>query len=146
MTRSSSWLKQNAVPRIMPTFWPTMRMFWHCQAIRERAFQELDRAIQLNPEIPDSYCWNQATILFQLERYEEAISAIMRMKEIAPALGLLAASHAMSGNNDEARHLAQKVRAIYPDFSATRWVSSLPIRDPIIRSAYEHGLRKSGLH
>jgi DNA-binding SARP family transcriptional activator len=106
----------------------------------------LDRAIQLNPAVPDSYWWNQATIFFQLERYSEAIDAVMRMGEIAPALRLLAASHAMSGNDAEARRLAQKVRSIYPDFRAAKWVSSLPIRDPIIRSAYENGLRKSGLH
>jgi tetratricopeptide (TPR) repeat protein len=111
-----------------------------------QALSKLERAIHLNPGVPDSYWWNQATIFFQLERYGEAIDAIMRMKESAPALRLLAACHAMSDNHAEARRLAQKVRAIYPDFSAKKWVSSLPIRDPVIRSAYENGLRKSGLH
>lgn len=108
------------------------------------ALGKMQRASALNPLGPDRYRWYEGTILYQLEQYEAAISAISRMTDASPAYKLLAASWAMLGDKARARDYARKVLRIYPDFSVGKWLSMIPIRNAAVRERYEEGLRAAG--
>ncbi len=110
------------------------------------ALQKINRAIELNPLGPDRYWWTAGDVNFQLERYDDAIACMSRMRDQSPAYRLIAASWAMLGNRKEAMEYVLKAKDIHPDFSVKAWLSILPIRDPDFARRYEQGLREAGFN
>jgi tetratricopeptide (TPR) repeat protein len=108
------------------------------------ALQKIEQATALNPLGPDRYRWYEGTILYQLERYGDAIRALSLMADSTPAYKLLAASWAMLDEPAAARRYATEVRRIYPDFKVEKWLAMIPIRDAAVRQRYETGLRAAG--
>jgi adenylate cyclase len=111
----------------------------------DRSLSLLNRAMRLNPFYSDWYLWYLADALFALERYEDAISAIKRMKDPGQGHRLAAASFAHLGRIDEARVHARKVLARHPDFSIARWAEVPPEKIPERLDRLVSGLRMAGL-
>jgi adenylate cyclase len=111
----------------------------------DEALALLTRAIRLNPFHPDWYLWYLADAFFGLERYEDAISAVRRMKDPGQGHRLAAASLAHLGRIDEARSHAERVLARQPDFSVARWAEVPPEKIPERLDRLISGLRMAGL-
>jgi DNA-binding SARP family transcriptional activator/TolB-like protein len=108
------------------------------------ALMKIQAALALNPLAPDRYRWNEGTILYQLDRFPEAIDAISQMADPTPAFKLMAACWAMQGETERAQVYARKVLDIYPDFTVDKWLAMIPIRDGEQRERYRQGLRAAG--
>jgi TolB-like protein/Flp pilus assembly protein TadD len=111
----------------------------------ERAVALLERAIRLNPCHPDWYLWHLGDAQFNLARYEDAIATLSRMRDQTEAHRLLAASHALLGQLDEARQQADHVRRAHPEFSIASWRQVPPDSDASALERYFEGLRLAGL-
>ncbi len=108
------------------------------------ALQKINRAIELNPLGPDRYWWTAGDVNFHLERYDDAIACMSRMRDKSPAFRLIAASWAMLGDRKKAMEYVLRAKDIHPDFNVKAWLSILPIRDPDFARRYEQGLREAG--
>jgi adenylate cyclase len=108
-----------------------------------------DRAMVLNPYYPDVYLHFQAQAMFQLRRYEEAISILKRRLVRNPGTDvsrvLLAASYGHLGRFEEARHEWQEVFRVNPDYSLEHRRKVLPYKNPDDFELVVDGLRKAGL-
>ena len=74
----------------------------HCgelQAAREKFVS----ALALNPMPPDTYWWTGASIAFDCADYRQAIAYCEHLSDDAQVYSLLAATHALLGERDEAR-------------------------------------------
>ena len=111
----------------------------------QRAVQLLERAVRLNPCHPDWYLWQMGDVLFDLERYEDVIAALTRMRDPTGTHRLMAASQALLGNLSEARYHAEEVMRAHPDFSLERWREVPPDTDAATVQRYFEGLRLAGL-
>jgi TolB-like protein/class 3 adenylate cyclase len=116
-----------------------------CSNAPGRAVDLLQRAMRLNPYYPDFYLWNLGEALFDLERYEGVIATLNKMQDKSEAHRLLASSHALLGNMDEARHHARQVLIAHPDFSLAHWLSVPPTRNEKHLERYFEGLKLAGL-
>ncbi len=108
------------------------------------ALEKITRAIELNPLCPDQYWWAAAGTNYHLQRYRDAIRCVEHMRDKSAAFRLLAASHAMMGEFEQAQLFVQKTKEIHPDFSISAWLSIVPIRDRRYAEHYEQGLREAG--
>ena len=111
----------------------------------QRGLQLLERAMRLNPFYPDWYLWNLGEVQFDLGKYQQAIQTLSQMHDQGQGYRLLAASHALLGNQKEARHYAKQVLIEQPGFSLEHWRNIPPDRNPEPRERYLEGLRKAGL-
>lgn len=111
----------------------------------QRAIHLLQRAMRLNPYYPDWYLWNLGEVHFNLGKYDEAISTLNQMRDQSNAYRLLAASHALLGEMEKARHFAGQVLVLQPEFTLERWREVPPDRNPEPRDRYLEGLKKAGL-
>jgi adenylate cyclase len=101
--------------------------------------------MRLNPYYPDWYLWNLGEVHFNLGKYDEAISTLNQMRDQSNAYRLLAASHALLGEMEKARHFAGQVLVLQPEFTLERWREVPPDRNPEPRDRYLEGLKKAGL-
>lgn len=102
-------------------------------------------AMRLNPFYPDWYLWYLGDIYYGMGRYADVISSIEQMKDPSEGLRLLAAAHAMSGNEERARKFALKVLERQPNFSVKRWAAIQPDMDAEIQERFMMGLKNAGL-
>lgn len=109
-----------------------------------KALQKVNRAVGLNPLCPDWYWWVAGGANFHLQRYNDALDCMSRMRDPSPAYRLIAASWALLGDREKAQSFVRKTKEIHPDFSVSSWLSILPIRDPEYAKHYEQGLREAG--
>jgi TolB-like protein/Tfp pilus assembly protein PilF len=110
-----------------------------------RAVGLVTRAMRLNPFYPDVYLWFLGEAHFDLGDYEKTIGTLHRMRDISEGHRLLAASHALLGQMKEARHHAERVMAIHPEFSIEYWQTVPPDENPEPMQRFVEGLRKAGL-
>lgn len=110
----------------------------------EAAEEKIDAAIRLNPLPPDEYFWTYAGISFFRGRWEHAISQMTQMRNIDPALRLMAASAAMAGHADLARKYRLRALELQPDFTIANWITHVPQRDPADLDLYIEGLKRAG--
>ena len=61
------------------------------------------------------------------------------------SMRVLAASYALTGQDEAARRTAELVRAAFPDFSAEAWIAIVPDRDPSYSAKFLEGLKRAGL-
>ena len=111
----------------------------------ESGWEKFQRAIDLNPMAPDHYWWAGASIAFNAANYADAVELCARMENWKPAVRLLAASHALSGNMEMAREYARHMRELYPDQPAREKVNHAPLKDDSVRKRFEEGLRLAGV-
>ncbi|WP_262273070.1 adenylate/guanylate cyclase domain-containing protein [Microvirga yunnanensis] len=105
----------------------------------------VDKAIRLNPSHPDWYLWVQGGAYHQLQKYEQAIATLKRMKDATEASRLLAASYARLGAKDEALRWALLVRQKHPTFSIEDWATTQPFRNPADLEHFVEGMALAGL-
>jgi adenylate cyclase len=110
-----------------------------------RAVAMIQRAMRLNPYHPDSYLWFLGDAYFHNGNYAEAIGALKRMRDQSEAHRLFAASYALLGEQDLARHHAQEVMRVHPNFTIEHWRKVPPLQHPEDLDLYVKGLRTAGL-
>lgn len=110
----------------------------------DAAEQKIEEAIRLNPLPPDEYFWTWGGISFFRGRWEQSISQLTQMRNIDPALRLLAASAAMAGHADLARKYRLRALELQPDFTIARWISRVPQKDPADVDLYIEALKRAG--
>lgn len=116
-----------------------------CVGQPSRAVELMQRAMRLNPWRPDWYLWNYAEALFDLESYRDVIKILTQMRDPTEGQRLLAASHALIGNMEEAHHHAAAVRRAHPNFSLAEWRAITPNVDSPSQERFFEGLRLAGL-
>ncbi len=111
----------------------------------EPAVAVLERAIRLNPYHPDWYLWNLGGAYFTLDRLEEVVATLKKMRDRTEAHRLLAASYALLGRMEEARRHARALLEVHPEFSLEEWRRTVPNRESPHLERYFEGLRLAGL-
>jgi adenylate cyclase len=101
--------------------------------------------MRLNPFHPDWYLWYLGEAYFDLCNYEEAVRTLNRMDNKSEAYRLLAASHALLGQLQEARYHADQVLLAHPEFSLEHWQTVPPDRNKETVERFVEGLRRAGL-
>ncbi len=109
------------------------------------ALEAIRGAIKLNQLCPDYYLWTLGGIRFQLKEYEQAIEAVRKMRDGRTSLRLLAASHAMLDQRDEARRNAEELLQAFPAFSVKSWLKRVPNRRSEDEQHYASALLAAGL-
>jgi tetratricopeptide (TPR) repeat protein len=107
-------------------------------------FAKAIKGLSLNPMPPDDYYWVAAGASYFLGHFQEAITWIERMSDPAPAQRLLAASYAMAGDLEQARHHRKRALQLNPYFELAKWLSMLPVKEQWQKELYREGLRKAG--
>ncbi|WP_078057885.1 BTAD domain-containing putative transcriptional regulator [Rhizobium rhizosphaerae] len=111
----------------------------------ETAWEKFQSAIDLNPLAPDIYWWAGASIAFDRKDYIGAVNLCSHMNNDEPALRILTASHALSGDLDNARRCAGRLRENYPGMSARDIAALSPDRDPAANENFCNALRLAGI-
>jgi len=117
----------------------------------DEAVGRLRNVWRLNPFDPlNFYFWIVAGIAeFIAGRYDEAIAWMRKCKRANPrfiaCLRMLAASLALSGNEIDARAVAQELLAIEPSFRVSTFISWYPLQRAEDLTRLEAGLRAAGL-
>ena len=117
----------------------------------DEAMGRLQNVWRLNPFDPlNFYFWIVAGIAeFVAGRYDEAIAWMRKCKRANPrfiaCLRMLAASLALSGNEIDARAVAQELMTIEPSFRVSTFVSWYPLQRAEDLVRLEAGLRAAGL-
>jgi adenylate cyclase len=117
----------------------------------DEAMGRLQNVWRLNPFDPlNFYFWIVAGIAeFVAGRYDEAIAWMRKCKRASPrfiaCLRMLAASLALSGNENEARVVAQELMTIEPSFRVSTFVSWYPLQRAEDLTRLEAGLLAAGL-
>jgi DNA-binding SARP family transcriptional activator/TolB-like protein len=102
-------------------------------------------AVDLNPLPPDRYWWFGASIAFGREDFQTAIDLCGRLNSDEVAVGLRAASYAMAGRKEEARHWARRVREVLPDKTLADFARLSPCKHSRDMEVYLSGLRMAGV-
>jgi adenylate cyclase len=121
----------------------------HYSGRSEEALACFDQAMALNPYYPDMFLHFQAQAMFQLGRYEDAVTSLKRRLVRNPGTDvsrvLLAASYGHLGRLAEAREEWQQVFRINPEYSLEHRRKVLPYKNPSDFEREVDGLRKAGL-
>jgi adenylate cyclase len=109
------------------------------------ALANVQRAMRLNPIHPDSYLWTLGIALYHCGRYEESLTALLRMSH-PPNLvrRQVAAVYVRLGRIDEARKMAAEFLREDPTYRLERemvW----PHKNPRDLEAFVADLRRAGL-
>jgi tetratricopeptide (TPR) repeat protein len=111
----------------------------------EETLQRLDAAMMRDP-FPPRWFWRvRGSALFDLQRYEEAISAFHIPEGSYLTHAYLAAAYAMVGDLDNARRQTELALVAKPDFSVKKVGFYLPYADQATLDRYLHAMRKAGL-
>lgn len=111
----------------------------------EQALELANKALRLNPYYPDWYLWYLADIYHALDRPEDVITTVRRMRNPSEGRRLLAASYAQLGMLEEAQAQAQEVLRLHPGFTIADWSRRPPYKDPEPLHRFIEGLRRAGL-
>jgi adenylate cyclase len=112
----------------------------------EEARKWADEAISRNPHYPGWYGSVLARVHYGEGNYDKAIAVLNRLDSLRIwDHRILAASYAQLGKEEDARRHAQKILAINPSFSLTRFKAKIPYREDADRAHFLEGLAKAGL-
>lgn len=110
----------------------------------EEAEAKIVRALELNPLAPDDYYWVGGAVSFFRGRYEEGLIRLTTMRSPGPAVRMMAACAAMSGDNVAAAGYRDLAIARDPGFRVDNWTTLYPQRDKRDAEHYIHALRLAG--
>ena len=105
----------------------------------------MNKAMRLNPYYPDWYLWYLADAYNALQRPEDVIKTVQKMRDPSEGRRLLAANYAHLGMLDEAKSHAAEVLKLHPQFTIASWAQRPPYKNPDILRYYMDGLRRAGL-
>lgn len=111
----------------------------------DRAVGLLEQAIRLNPYHPDSYLWYLGDAYFHLGEYRKTIDTLLKMRDQSEGHRLMAASYALIGDLESARHQARAVIEAHPNFTIEKWRNVPPNKYPEDLEIFVEGLRLAGL-
>ena len=115
----------------------------------EKAIEAIDRAMSLSPGHPPFYNWIKGRALRLTGQYEAAIEQLSLGREgedrTLVQLVELAIAYSAAGRLDEAHIVAEQVRRVSPDFSASAWVLHPSSRDAEQQSVEFELLTRAGL-
>jgi adenylate cyclase len=113
----------------------------------EKALGYFREARSLDPFFEPSWLWPIIGVAhFMARQYDEAIAALERATEPPYWAHLyMAASHAMLGHAERARHHAAETLRLKPDFSIRRAIERQPLRRDSDRAHLLEAFRKAGL-
>ena len=77
--------------------------------------EKFERAIMLDPILPDDQWWAGASIAFDDHQYHRAIGYCSMMKNEDAALRVLTACHSLAGNYDKVKAYGRCLKEIYLD-------------------------------
>jgi tetratricopeptide (TPR) repeat protein len=109
-----------------------------------RARPHARHALSLNPLAPDDYLWKAAGCEFMLGEYQSAIDLLAGLRYQDPAFRLLAACHALLGNESAANSYRVRFMKDYPDFKVEDWGRVRPFRRAEDTERFVEGLRRAG--
>ncbi|EHS52397.1 transcriptional regulator, SARP family [Rhizobium sp. PDO1-076] len=109
------------------------------------AWERFQQAIDLNPFAPDIYWWAGASIALKREEYQTALQLCGNMEDDEPALRVLTASHALSGNLLAARETARRLQENYPGMTAREISGLSPDRNPAANEKLFQAFRLAGI-
>ena len=119
---------------------------WHCLARcnPEKGVELVERALRLNPTYPAWYNRPAEQTYYFGGKFDKALEAAQRIQNPQPLeYVLLAATFAQLGRKEDAAKVADKVRAISPEFSAE--THSLIFARDEDRKLLVDGVQKAGL-
>lgn len=115
----------------------------------DKALQEIQTAMRLNPQHGFVYDWVLANIYFVLQRDDEATAMLDKVLARNPAFLqarlLLGAIDSLTGRSSDADWQVAEILTANPDFSVTEEAKHIRFQRPQDRDRYIDGLRKSGL-
>jgi len=112
----------------------------------EEALTVIDDALRRSPYAPVWFWRIRGASLFQLDRHEEAVSALENMvQKDRYAWAYLAAAHAYLGNTVAAGQALAKARELTPDTPLVALIANIPFAHSEARDHFLDGLRKAGL-
>ncbi|MEZ5833185.1 MAG: adenylate/guanylate cyclase domain-containing protein [Dongiaceae bacterium] len=113
----------------------------------EKALDYFHEARTLDPFFEPSWLWPITGVAhFMARQYEHANAALERSNEPPYWVHLyMAASHAMLGNAERARHHAAETLRLKPDFTIARTIERQPLRRDSDRALLLEAFRKAGL-
>jgi DNA-binding SARP family transcriptional activator len=110
-----------------------------------QAWRLFEKAIDLNPMPPDYYWWVGAGISFSKNDFAGSVELCGRLANDEPVLRLLAASHGMLGNRDQAREYGRQLAETYPGETAHDMAKLQPHRTEASLQTFIEGLRMAGV-
>lgn len=108
------------------------------------ALQKLERAIELNPLMPDSYLWTAAGASYSLGNFKDALGYIDKMVDGDLADRLSAASWAMLGDEKKSRFFVRRALEANPQFDIDKWLVIVPFKEQWQKDIYREGLKNAG--
>ncbi len=100
----------------------------------EKALDEIETAIAMNPHAPPVYLGFRGRALLMLRRFDEALLVLEQMVTQMPghsnALAYAAAAYAAKGRIDEARQTVDELQATNPFYTFANSERYLPFADP----------------
>ena len=115
------------------------------------AAEYFERAMRLSPLDPEMYRMQGGMAMTHLfaGRFDTASSLAEKVFRHLPsflmAVGIIAASHALAGRQDEAQRAMNHLRQLDPALRLSNLADWLPIRRPKDLATFADGLRKAGL-
>jgi tetratricopeptide (TPR) repeat protein len=122
---------------------------WHGEP--ESAIEHFTRAMRLSPLDPEMYRMQAGMAAAHLfaGRFDTASSwaekAFRDLPSFLMVVGIIAASHALAGEADDARRAMHHLRRLDPELRISNLTDWLPIRRPEDRATLADGLRRAGL-
>lgn len=116
---------------------------------QDEAIEYCKRAMDLSPMHPDFYRWTLGRAYRMAGRPHEAIAELEQgLDPVRPSivqLVELTASYAAAERLEDARRIAQMIRAAVPGFSASDWLQHPPVKDPDVQDRELRYLTSAGL-
>ncbi|MGE0279329.1 MAG: adenylate/guanylate cyclase domain-containing protein [Rhizobiaceae bacterium] len=123
-----------------------MAIFENYRGNAETAIEKMLEAKQVDPFFGPSWYWGElGTMYFNARRYVDAIASMRRSTALSCVKQpWLAASYAMAGKSDDAKHFVDAVLRRLPDFSVARFLAKEPLLRIEDRQHLAEGLHKAG--
>ncbi|MDP6516316.1 MAG: adenylate/guanylate cyclase domain-containing protein [Alphaproteobacteria bacterium] len=112
----------------------------------EEGIEMMLKGVRLNPNYLDWYDWLMGMVYYTAHRYEEAIVALRKVKDLnLETRRYLAASYARQGLETEAQAVAAEILHAEPEFSSAFWARKRGYKNQVDEDHYFDGLRAAGL-
>lgn len=141
-----------AATRLLPgsaDVWAVLAHSYTFAGQPEQALDAIDRAMALSPGHPPFYDWIKARALRLKGDHAAAIELLDNNLDATNRtlvqLVELAAAYSAAGRIGDARVIADRIRRLHPDFSASDWVQHPAAKDPGQQSHEFELLSKAGL-